>query len=568
MQPEVRNCQNCKRDFIIEPEDFNFYEKMNVPSPTWCPECRMIRRFAFSNVWHLYKRVCAKCGKSVLSIYSEDKPNVVYCNPCWWGDTWNGDEYGVDYDPSKPFFTQLKELFLKVPWQATENMYLLHTNSPYVNACGPAKNCYMLFWADYCENSFYSSYLNGLKDSSDCYRAAESELCYESVGINKCYRTLFSEECDSCADTWFSRACSGLVNCFGCVNLRNKSYHIFNEKYSTEEYHKKLEEFNLNSRESLDKIRQEVFEFWNKYPRRFYIGNALNKNVTGDYIYESKNGKNCYMVSGVEDGKYAQFISVPKAKDCYDYTGWGDSSERIYESSLVGLGGSNVKFSFECWPNALDLEYCTYLVNGSKNCFGCVNMKKKQYCILNKQYSKEEYEKLKAQIISDMEKNSYIDKNGRVWKYGEFFPIDLSLFTYNESTAQKFFTKTKDEILGEGFKWHEIEENKYDVTKKSGDLPDSISSSNESILDEVIECEKCRKAYRFTLGEFNLMKKISMPLPHQCFNCRQNLRFSRTNLPKLYERKCMKCESLIKTSYAPDRPEIIYCEKCYQAEFL
>ena len=40
---ENRICQNCKSEFIIEPEDFNFYEKIKVPAPTWCPECRMIR---------------------------------------------------------------------------------------------------------------------------------------------------------------------------------------------------------------------------------------------------------------------------------------------------------------------------------------------------------------------------------------------------------------------------------------------------------------------------------------------------------------------------------------------
>ena len=563
MTPEIKNCQNCKNNFIIESEDFSFYQKMEVPAPTFCPECRMIRRFSFTNTWNLYKRKCAKCNESTLSMFSEDKPHIVYCMHCWWADDWDGTEYAMDYDPNRNFLEQVRELILKTPWQTLTNMYTMHVNSPYVNATGPIKNGYMTFWADYCENIFYSSYINGLKDSADCFRMKDSELCYESVGLNKCYRTFFSEECDSCTDTWFSRSCSGLVDCFGCVNLRNKSHCIFNEQYTRESYFEKLKEFNLESSRSLEVIRQEVFVFWNKYPRRLYIGNALNKNVTGDYIYESKNAKDCYMCSGVEDSRFVQFISVPKAKDTYDYTGWGDNAERIYESSVAGFGTSNIKFSNECWPNAMNIEYSIF-VNAGKNCFGCINLKKKEYCILNKKYSKEEYEKLKKKIIEDMKNNPYVDTNGRTYKYGEFFPVEFSPFCYNESNAQKFFEKTKEEVIASGFKWFDEKNNNHITTIISEKIPDKIDITDESILNEIIECSSCNKAYKFTLGELGLMKRLNIPLPKKCFNCREKIRFSRINLPRLFERKCTQCDQVIKTSYSPERQEIIYCEKCYQ----
>jgi len=565
---ETKTCQNCENKFAIEKEDFNFYEKMQVPAPTWCPICRMIRRFSFLNVWNLYKRNCDKCEETTLTNHSPDKSRIVYCSRCWWSDSWDGTEYAQDYDPNRSFFEQIEELEKKTPWQALEADYLTLKNSEYTNAIAHMKNCYMTFWADYCDNVFYSSYLAGLRDSLDCYRMKECELCYESVGCHKCYRTFFSEECDSYTDTWFSRSCAGLINCFGCINIRNKSYCIFNEQFSREDYFEKLKEFNIDAREKLDEIRKNVFEFWNEYPRRFYIGNALNKNVSGDYIYESKNAKDCYMVSGVEDGKYTQIVSLAKAKDCYDYTGWGNNSERIYESAISGEGASNLKFSYQCWPNAMDIEYSMYALNGCRDCLGCVNVKKQRYCILNKQYNKEEYEKLKAKIIEDMKKNPYKDGLGRIWSYGEFFPINLAPFAYNETVAYQFFSKTREEALQEGYKWHEQIENKYDITKKARDLPETIEETGKFILNEVIECANCIKAYRFTEGELNLMRKLNLPLPRQCFNCRQKLRFSRTNLPIFYNRACMKCNNPIKTSYAPDRPEIIYCEKCYQQEFI
>ncbi len=565
MNPETRTCQNCKQNFTIEPEDFNFYEKIKVPPPTWCPECRLMRRFSFTNVWELYKNSCAKCGQKVISIYSPDKPNTVYCMKCWWADDWDGTEYALDYDPSRPFLSQVKELIAKTPWQALEVAYLTLTNSEYINASGHIKNSYLIFWADYCENAFYSSYLNGLKDSLDCYRMVNSELCYEDTGCNKCFRTFFSEECSACTDVWFSRSLTGCTNCFGCINLRNKNYWIFNEQYSKEDYFKKLTEFNLESRRNLNQLINKVEDFWAKHPRRFYEGNSLNVNVSGDYVYESKNTKNAYLVTSAEDSKFIQINSLPTTKDCYDYTGWGNNAEKIYESAVVGEGVSNIKFSDECWPDAINIEYSIY-ATACKNVFGCVNLKRKNHCILNKEYPKEEYEKLITQIREDMKKNPYRDASGKSYPYGEFFSMEFSPFCYNETLAQRFFPKTKEEILEKKLTWHDKEENQYNITIKGADLPGAIKETRDSIVNEVIGCENCGKAFKITPIELNLMRRLCFPLPEKCPNCRQERRFKRTNPPKLYNRTCQKCEKEIETSYAPDRPEIVYCESCYNSE--
>ncbi len=565
---ETKNCQNCKKDFTIEPDDFGFYEKIKVPPPTWCPECRLIRRLSFNDVWSLYKRDCAKCGKkNMLSVFSPQRKRIVYCQKCWWADDWDGTEYAKEYDQTRPFLAQMKEFLDTVPWPALESAYLTLENSEYTNAVAYQKNTYMTFWADYCENTFYSSYLMTLKDSADCYRMKDCELCYEDVGCNKCYNTFFSEECDSCTDTWFSRSCAGCVNCFGCVNLRNKSYCIFNEQYSREGYFEKLKEFNLDSRSALNGIKQKARAFWDTYPRRAYSGNSLNVNVTGDYVYESKNAKNAYMVSGVEDSRYIGWISVPSARDCYDYTGWGNGAELIYECMIVGEGANNVKFCYQSWPNALYNEYCIYTI-ASKNVFGCVSLKRKEYCILNKEYSKEEYEKLAAHIREDMVKNPYIDALGREWKYGEFLPLDFSPFAYNETVAHRYFPKTQEEVAAYGMDWLEPETNQYAITKKADEIPDTITGTKDEIVNEVIACESCNKAFRVVSNELSLMRKLSMPLPSRCPTCRQKERFDRTNPPKLYDRNCDKCGNAMKTGYAPNRPEIVYCESCYQQEIV
>jgi len=241
--------------------------------------------------------------------------------------------------------------------------------------------------------------------------------------------------------------------------------------------------------------------------------------------------------------------------------------ELVYESAVVGEGANNIKFSYYGANDITNLEYCAWNTV-AKNNFGCVNLKRKSYCILNKQYSKSEYEKLKAQIIEDMKKNPYIDKFGRKFHYGEFFPPEMSKFAYNKSNAMRFFAKEKKEALAMGYTWDDIENPTPEAMMKANDLPETITETTNEILNEIIECTGCRRSYRITQGELGLMRKLGLPLPHECPRCRENKRFDKENKPGMYHRSCAKCQAPIYTPYAPERPEIVYCVKCYQAEFI
>lgn len=50
-----------------------------------------------------------------------------------------------------------------------------------------------------------------------------------------------------------------------------------------------------------------------------------------------------------------------------------------------------------------DAYYCDSCHN-SEYLFGCIGLKRSKYCVLNKQYSKEEYEALVPRIIEHMKK--------------------------------------------------------------------------------------------------------------------------------------------------------------------
>ena len=107
MNSETKTCQNCKKDFVIDQEDFNFYEKIKVPLPTFCPLCRAQRRWAFRNERGLYKRKCDFSGKEIFSMYAPDSPVKVYDRDIWLSDVWNPLDYGKEIDWSRPFLSSI-----------------------------------------------------------------------------------------------------------------------------------------------------------------------------------------------------------------------------------------------------------------------------------------------------------------------------------------------------------------------------------------------------------------------------------------------------------------------------
>jgi len=582
---QARHCQNCKAEFVIEPEDFVFYDKIKVPPPTWCPECRLIRRLVFRNERNLYRVKDAASGQEIFSGIPPDSGLKVYEHDYWWSDKWDPMPYGRDYDFSRPFFEQFLELMYSVPWPARNVLNLV--NSDYAEHVGNLRNCYLCFNLGDSEDSAYLIDTYWTKNSFDITTAEHSELCYDSIEIDKSYKTFFSLYCDETRDVWFSRDLTGCSDCFGCVNLRNKQYHIFNRPYSKEAYFEELQKMNLNSYSGLDIARRRAYEFWRAYPRKFYHG-VQNVNVSGDCLHNCKNVLSSYNVEDGENLKFCMEASLG-VKDSYDYTNWGDNVELMYETFGCGLGCKNVKFSLDCWSAVSDIEYSVRSASSS-NLFGCVGLKKKSYCIFNKQYTPEEYAVLREKIIRHMAEMPYADAEGRTYRYGEFFPPGFSPFSYQETVANDFFPLSKEEAAAKGYTWRDSEIKEFQMTMKASAIPDAIGDTPDSIIQEIIECSSCGRAYRIIASELQFLRAQGISVPRECVSCRHKARFSMRNLPRYYSRKCMcagessenavyrnqvshshgidHCENEFITSFAPENPSIVYCESCYNSEVV
>ena len=571
MDKETKICQNCKKDFVIKPEDFDFYEKMKVPAPTFCPECRAIRRLIFLNHVNLYKKAETNEGKKVFSNYPEESNIKIYDHDYWWSDKWNPMDYGMDVDFKRPFFEQLKELNYSAPWPSRSVRGMI--NSDYCNQASYLKNCYLCFNCNNEENCQYCVGSNYAKDSLDCYATPKAELCYEVYQGNSVFQCFYCSEVKDCRNLTFCEECTNCNDCFGCFNLRNKQYYIFNQPYSKDDYFKELGKINTGSDIEVKKIKEKFDEFKLKLPRKYIHGNH-NKNVTGEYIYRSKDTFNCFEVAECENVRYSQQFA-PGVKDSYDYTNWGENSELVYESCACGDNCQNIKFCFDCWPAVQDSEYC-FNCHSSSNLFGCVGLRSKQYCILNKQYTKEEYEELVSKIKKHMVDMPYVDSYGIKYAYGEFFPVGFSPLAYNETLAVEYFPKIKAQVVEERYLWRDKKPGEYKITLLATDLPDGIKNVTDNILKEIIQCNSCKNAYKIIEPELSFYKRFSIPLPRLCFNCRHLERRKKANPLKLWHRTCMcdknnhehsgHCVNEFETSYAPDRPEIVYCEQCYQQE--
>ncbi|MFA5937204.1 MAG: hypothetical protein WC822_05010, partial [Candidatus Paceibacterota bacterium] len=527
MKPETRThsgssvqaCQNCKKNFTIEPEDFNFYEKIKVPSPTFCPECRMIRRMMWRNERDFSKVKCnaPKHDEFILSSFNSIGKYKIYDQKYWWSDEWDPMQYGQDYYFSNPFFLQFKELFESVPH---DNVIVRNNvNSNYTNWSINNKNCYLSFGILSCENVMYSANrIFNSRDSMDLFFVDKLESSYEDINCQNSFCLFFSNNCNSCLNSYFLYDCKNCSNCIACVGLRNKQYYIFNKPYSKKEYGLELNKLNFGSYNFISKMKEDFKKFKILYPHK-YANIISAENSTGDYLINVKNCKNCFdFMSDSENCKYI-FRGGPHTKDGYDCFNNSSNNELSYEGVSISQSTSNVVCSVALWTG-VNMSY-SYYCHNCKNCFGCIGLRGKQFCILNKQYTKEQYEELIPKIIKQMNDLPYISprKNpktgeGQVYQYGEFFPPELSPFCYNETIAQEYFPLTKEEALRQGYRWKEREERNYTIDIKNEALPDDIKDITTTIVGKVIECnhkgtcnEQCTEAFKIIPEELSFYQR-------------------------------------------------------------
>jgi hypothetical protein len=553
-----KSCKNCQQNFEITDEDLKFYEKISpefngkkylIPAPKLCPDCRLQKKLIFRNERTLYKRKCDLSAKEIISVYAPDSPYKVYDQKEWWSDKWDAIKYGKKFDFSKTLNEQIKSLYIDVPHASLNTTNV--ENSYFTNYALNQKNCYLIFGAGNNEDCMYGKFIVFSKDVVDCLTLYTSEFCYEGIASEKCYNCQFFLYCKNCNDCLMIQDCQSCNNCIACFGLRFKEYCYLNEYLGKEKYEEIKKEFSNLSISKIDFLRKQLNELKLKLP---HISSHIfaSENCTGDSIFNCKNCLYSFDAKESENCKYIYF--APKTIETMDCVFCApDGNQFCYNlCSTVGLRssisnfytwyGNDIYYSIEC-------HHCT-------NLFACIGLKQKNFCILNKQYTKEEYEKLVPKIIEHIQKTN---------EWGEYFDHSISPFAYNETIAQEYFPLSKNEIINKGYKWRDEITEIPNVKKiiEASLLPETISEIPDDILNWAIECEITKKPFKIIKQELDFYRKMNLPIPHLHPNERHKNRMALRNPGKLWTRNCMKCNSEILTTYSPDRSEIVYCEKCY-----
>jgi hypothetical protein len=553
-------CKRCQSDYVIHEDEQAFLEKLSfaigettikLPLPLNCPDCRLGLRVCFRNERFLYKSKSAVDGKEIISTYHEKSPNgtpyKLYDQEYWRSDKWDPMTYGRDFDFSRPFFEQFKELLSDSPRIAL--ITLGNENSDFSTGTGYCKNCYLINSSEYCEDSYYGKLLQKCNNCVDNHYLYSSELCYSSFSCYNCYNCQYLFFSQNCQDCLFSSNLRNCNNCFLSTNLNRKEYHFMNQPLSKEEYKEKVQAY-MGSFKNMEVLKEHMAEVMEKMERKY--ANIVNsENCSGDYIENSSNCLDCYDVNDSQDCRYVT-VGV-EVKDNYDCSNMYIKPELCYQT--MGTIGVNTVAYCTYVFHSQNMLYSDYCFNSS-NCFGCTGLTRKEYCILNKQYSKEEYEALVPKIIEHMKSTG---------EWGEFFPPDLSPFGYNETLANEYLPLTREEAEAKGFQWREKDERDY--LPSSVTIPDHIDQVPEDITKEILACKDCSKNYRIIPQELRFYRKLKIPAPQTCHDCRYDERLENRNPRHLHDRKCEKCSVEIQSTYPPESPKRVYCEPCYLSLF-
>jgi hypothetical protein len=334
-----------------------------------------------------------------------------------------------------------------------------------------------------------------------------------------------------------------------CWNLRGKSYYIKNIQYTREEYLEKLKSFNLGSYESIQNCKKDFKEITEKEIVHRPNFNLKIYNSDGDYLLDCKNCHNCNTISD--------------SQDCFNcmrglYNKSNIDSNGCWYMELSGNCAACVSGYAEkycVWSSSRYSEYLDLCIE-CEYCFGCVGLKKKKYCILNKQYTKEKYEELKDQIISDMRKRG---------EYGKFLPYSMSAGPFNFSTSFTYFLDTKKEdILKLGGYWEDIDKSHLEGMPTS-ELPDDIKDVPDTIITQALICPETGWRFNIAQNELSFYRENNIPLPRYHFDARTREALKYLTVLKPYLYNCFYCKKDIEAFYLPEwNYQKIACEECYK----
>ncbi len=596
-------CKWCSKEYPIFDKEKTFLEKRNLDFSELCFDCRFRNMLMWRNEKKLYWRKSDKTWKRILSMYSPEYKWKVY-NYDEWEQEWWFASINIDFNANEDFISNYYKLFLKIPKPWTD-IFRTNENINFCNRTWRVKNAYYSFTSfENCEDLYFSNHISESKDIYNSTRADTSILVYESTFVYNSYKIFFCDNINNSKEIYFSYELKDCEECIFCSNLVGKKYMIYNKEYKKEEYENIKSNLKQNM-SSYQKLENMVIEYETSKIKilKKWINNIWSENVIWNKLNNSNNCILCHNILGWDN--------------CFNSIWWFPANEKNIFNSYWFWAVENMNLSMWNWPwnnlyftiNIEDSDniYFSQKIKWCHYCIWCYGLQNASYHILNKPYSKEEYNELFPKIIENIKNH---------WHYNDFFSPKHSPFPINDTCIMEEFPINKLREI-KNYNWWDLEN--YSYNEKIIDLdwkwiiyilypeknlsdaiidfwwkekintlwrnieneitipkwldkitydkiPDNIYDLEESIIEKAIKCKETWRYYRFIKKELDFCKKYSIALPRNHPDNRIDKR--RQKSPKLNIEliKCHKCKKETLSVYPEKLWNIVVCEDCYNKE--
>jgi hypothetical protein len=553
--PGERACKLTGEKWNLQPQEIDLYRKYNVPPVDVSPNTQWKWMGYYDCGFQFWWNKHAETGKPVLSFHHPASGVRVLPDKEWHEKDFSA--ITEPYDANRPFFDQLRALELKVPLLATFSR-VEPENSITLFSFGD-RNSYFTF-ACKSERTFFASGAFDVRDSSLLWLGMNISESHATQHSHRLHRCKYIRESLDCIDSAFLFDCRNCQNCFGATNKRNRQYVFMNEQLSKEEYERRVA--------SIDLGRRSVLEEWQRtfddlllsqgvFPENF---NVNCQDSTGEYLVNAVRCTECFDSNGAPtDNWHCGWMYGSSQGNMH---GWGVVDNQECYQTVSCPNSNRTKFSYRSFR--LDnCEYCM-MCSDLQDCFGCIGLKKKRFCILNAQYTEEEYWKTLDEI-----KCRLLDTG----EYGHYLPVTLSSTYVPESGAVSYAGATPEELKQIGGNLFEPTadgatgaERITTTPRNASDVPDSIDDVTDEWAGVPIFDPEAKRTFSFLKPVLDHYRALRIAPPTRHFVQRFNS-FSLLGQVAAFEtRSCDSCKKSITVAQNRSYPNRrILCNVCYLA---
>ena len=536
--------------WTMSDKDIEMFRRFNVPPLTVHPETYLKQMLALHTGFSWWWNKDVATGKPIITNVHPHTEFKVMNDDAWYQEDFTKDHLEIDLQ--KPFFEQLYALATTVPISAQKNFEKPH-NSIARHSFGDEDSYFvegsiskrMLFGAGsfHVEDSAEIAYSQNIMQS---YNVSHSS------NLNTC---IVARECRDCISSSFIFDCRDCEFCFMSSNKRHRKFLFYDEQLTETEWKERMSRIDLSDFDTFHTFESDFFKLMDKeaiWPENF---NEQCENVNGEYLNKCVNAERAWFSDGAKNIRWAiwdNFTTDDAAMGC-------DPGSTHCYGNPASVNSSNCRFCYFA-TRSQDCEYC-FEVYDCEQCFGCVGLRRKKFCILNKQYTEEEYyEKL------DELKSAMLDRG----EYGEIFPQRFALTPFQHSAFQSVFEGTPEikEQIGvsdfdaslngaygdwQGREMHEINE-----------MPKKIDEVGDEWIGKPVIDHSINRPFAINGSELAFYRKMRLPLRRGHFVPRiEEMLFSLSMFEQIRV-PCGKCGIEVTASKNVAYPERkIYCRACY-----